>query len=137
MKVDCIQSITYTEEIIVYTPRFGDSNEYSFYQYFTSFIVCLFITLSLLKVKPFTNISSEKTSRLILANDSLLAEAIKIGDLSKATEIANTALQAISQDLTLDQRQKTKVCNFELHLYMYRVCSQRPCWRSKTIKIFA
>jgi len=60
-------------------------------------------------VIPATNISTRTTNRLILANDSLLNEAINNGDLSKATEIATTALQAISQDTAFNESEKTKV----------------------------
>ena len=56
-----------------------------------------------------TNASSNATARLLLGENSPLNKAIDIGDLSKAAEIANTALQEISQDPTVDQSKKTKV----------------------------
>ena len=58
---------------------------------------------------PPNNINSETTASLIFSEDSLLNKAIKIGDLSKAVQIANNVLQAISKDPGLDKREKTKV----------------------------
>lgn len=56
-----------------------------------------------------TNTSSNATARLLLGENSPLNKATDIGDLSKAAEIANTALQEISQDPKVDQSEKTKV----------------------------
>lgn len=56
---------------------------------------------------PVRNINLAVTS--ILAEDSLLSKAVKIGDLGKAVQIANNALQAISQSSTLDRKAETKV----------------------------
>ena len=56
-----------------------------------------------------TNTSSSVISRLLVGNESSLNEAIVMGDLGKAAEIANTALQAISQDPTVNENEKTKV----------------------------
>ena len=56
---------------------------------------------------PVRNINLAVTS--ILTEDSLLSKAVKIGDLGKAVQIANNALQAISQSSTLDRKAETKV----------------------------
>ena len=63
---------------------------------------------------PAKNISSEKITRLILANDSRLNEAINLGDVNKAVGLANTVLQAILQDSTIDKSRKTEVNAFRL-----------------------
>ena len=64
------------------------------------------------KVLPAVNISSETVATLILANDSLLKEAVRGNDLSKAVEIANAAVQAFSNDAFMDRNKKTKVKRF-------------------------
>jgi len=58
---------------------------------------------------PAKNINSESAKRLLFAEDSLLNTAIKIDDRSKAMQIANNVLQAISQDPSLDRGERTKV----------------------------
>ena len=56
---------------------------------------------------PVRDINLAVTS--ILADDSLLSKAVQIGDLGKAVQIGNNALQAISQSSTLDRKTETKV----------------------------
>ena len=60
------------------------------------------------------NLSSETIERLVLANDSLVNEAINMDNLNKAAEIANTALRAVAQDSALDLKEKTKVEIFSM-----------------------
>lgn len=84
----------------------------------------LFYYRSLLKVFPAKKISFETTERLILANDSLLNEAIKSGDLSKTAEIANSVLQAISQDTAFDARRKMEV---KICFHLPEVCTDVTC----------
>ena len=66
------------------------------------------------KVLPADNNSSETVATLILTNDSLLKKAVKSNDLTKAVKIANAAVQAFSNDASMDQNKKTKVKAFRL-----------------------
>lgn len=58
---------------------------------------------------PAKTISSKNMTRLVFADDSILNEAIKVGNLNKAAGIATIVLQAISQDSTFNPSNKTEV----------------------------
>lgn len=54
----------------------------------------------------------ENISNLVIANDSLFTEVIKDKDLSKAVQIANTVLQVVLEDTSMERAKKAEVLNF-------------------------
>ena len=51
----------------------------------------------------------KNVSGILTANDSSFNEAINNGDLDKAAQIANSALQIISSDTKMDSQVKARV----------------------------
>ena len=52
---------------------------------------------------------AENFSNILMTNDSLFNNVVKHGDLSKAALIANSILQSVKQDTTMDILEKAKV----------------------------
>ena len=61
------------------------------------------------QVKPSELSSPENFTSFLTAQDSLFNRLIRNGDLNKATELANTLLEAIAKDSPLSLAEKTKV----------------------------
>ncbi|KAL9976392.1 hypothetical protein ACROYT_G013690 [Oculina patagonica] len=64
------------------------------------------------QVKPSLLLRPGKITKFLRANDSLFNKLIKDGDLSKAAQIANTILQAVSRDTAMDSEQKSRIQDF-------------------------
>ena len=62
-----------------------------------------------LQVEPSQHLSPANFTSVLTSNDSLFNQVIEDGDLNKAVQIANTILEAISQDSSLSTEEKTKV----------------------------
>ena len=62
-----------------------------------------------LQVEPSQHLSPANFTSVLTSNDSLFNQVIEDGDLNKAVQIANTILEAISQDSSLSTEGKTKV----------------------------
>ena len=62
-----------------------------------------------LQVELSQHLSSANFTSVLTSNDSFFNQVIKDGDLNKAVQIANTILEAISQDSSLSTEEKTKV----------------------------
>ena len=67
------------------------------------------IRLLLSQVEPSQHLSPANFTTVLTANDSFFNQVIEDGDLNKAVQIANTILEAISQDSSLSTEEKTKV----------------------------
>ena len=74
--------------------------------------------MQLLQVKPSQLLNPENITSFLTDNDSLFNQVLKDGDLNKAAQIANTLLQAISQDSTLSSAEKIKVMDFKETIYL-------------------
>ncbi|KAL9976396.1 hypothetical protein ACROYT_G013694 [Oculina patagonica] len=64
------------------------------------------------QVKPSLLLRPGKITKFLRANDSLFNKLIKDGDLSKAAQIENTILQAVSRDTAMDSEQKSRIQDF-------------------------
>ena len=62
-----------------------------------------------LQVELSQHLSPANFTSVLTANDSFFNQVIEDGDLNKAAQIANTILEAISQDSSLSTEEKTKV----------------------------
>ena len=62
-----------------------------------------------LQVEPSQHLSPANFTSVLTSNNSLFNQVIEDGDLNKAVQIANTILEAISQDSSLSTEEKTKV----------------------------
>ena len=61
------------------------------------------------QVKPSELSSPKNFTSFLTARDSLFNQLINNGDLNKATQLANTLLEAIAKDSPLSLAEKTKV----------------------------
>ena len=61
------------------------------------------------QVKPSELSSPKNFTSFLTARDSLFNQLINNGDLSKATQLANTLLEGIAKDSPLSLAEKTKV----------------------------
>ena len=61
------------------------------------------------QVKPSGLSTTKNFTSFLTAQDSLFNRLIRNGDLNKATQLANTLLEAIAKDSPLSLAQKTKV----------------------------
>ncbi|KAL9966015.1 hypothetical protein ACROYT_G024022 [Oculina patagonica] len=64
------------------------------------------------QVKPSLFLRPENITEILTANNSVFNDLINDGDFSKAAQIANTVLQALLQDSTIDSQQKAKIQDF-------------------------
>ena len=62
-----------------------------------------------LQVELSQHLSPANFTIVLTSNDSFFNQVIEDGDLNKAAQIANTILEAISQDSSLSTEEKTKV----------------------------
>ena len=67
------------------------------------------IRLLFLQVEPSQHLSPANFASVLTSNDSFFNQVIEDKDLNKAAQIANTVLEAISQDSSLSTEEKTKV----------------------------
>ena len=62
-----------------------------------------------LQVELSQHLSPVNFTSVLTSSDSFFNQVIEDGDLNKAAQIANTILEAISQDSSLSTEEKTKV----------------------------
>ena len=86
-----------------------------------------------LQVEPSQHLSPANFTSVLTSNDSLFNQVIEDGDLNKAVQIANTILEAISQDSSLSTEEKTKVVSKKNTVYNDPLKTEKkPNRRSET-----
>ena len=87
------------------------------------------IRLLFLQVEPSQQLSPANFTSVLTSNDSFFNQVIEDKDLNKAAQIANTVLEAISQDSSLSTEEKTKVIFLRNNVYKDQLKTEK--WEPK------